>query len=195
MKKSTLFFFYPRGIMLLLIALLSSCVAAVVAVGAAGGMVVYDKRNMVAIEKDARIFYLVRKEIMTDPRFKNSRIVVSSFNQSVLLAGQTPTASLRVLAEKIAQRTPFVKRVYDEITIDYPLPIVQRSKDSLITGQIKSAMLARKGLESGSIHVVTENGVVYLMGMVTLEQANIAVNVARQIKGVNKVVKVFQYSR
>ncbi len=84
---------------------------------------------------------------------------MSSFNQVVLLAGQTPTASLRSIAEKIVQGTPNVRRVYDEITVDYPLPMMQRSKDSLITGQVRSKMLTKKGLESGSIHIVTENGV------------------------------------
>jgi osmotically-inducible protein OsmY len=54
-------------------------------------------------------------------------------------------------------------------------------------------MLTQKGLESGSMRIVTENGVVYLMGIATHEQANLAVNVARKINGVNRVVKVFQY--
>lgn len=179
-------------VFLLLGALLTSC-AAVVVVGAAGGMAVYDRRSMTVMERDARIFYLVHKEIVTDPRFKDSRIGVSSFNQVVLLVGQTPTASLRVVAEKIARGGPNVRRVYDEVTIDYPLPLSQRSKDTWITGQIRSNMLTKKGLESGSIRIVTENGVVYLMGIVTQEQANLAVSVARQVNGVNKVVKIFQY--
>lgn len=179
-------------IFLLLGVLLTSC-AAVVVVGAAGGMAVYDRRSVAMMERDARIFYVVRKAIVTDPRFRDSHIVVSSFNQVVLLAGQTPTSSLRVVAEKIVQNTPNVRRVYDEITVDYPLPLTTRSKDSLITGQVRSKMLTQKGLESGSVHMITENGVVYLMGIVTHEQANIAVNVARQINGVMKVVKLFQY--
>lgn len=54
-------------------------------------------------------------------------------------------------------------------------------------------MLAKKGLESGAIHIITENGIVYLMGDVTHAQANLAVSVARDIPGVYKVVKVFQY--
>lgn len=180
------------GIFLFLSMCLTSCVAVVVA-GAAGGMAVYDKRSVAMMESDARIFYVVHKAIVTDPRFRDSRILVSSFNDVVLLVGQTPTASLRVIAEKIAQSTPHVKRVYDEVTIDYPLPLSQRSKDTLITGQVRSKMLTKKGLESGSIRIITENGVVYLMGIVTHEQANLAVAVARQINGVNKVVKIFQY--
>ena len=178
-------------IFLLLGSLLTGCVAVVVA-GAAGAAV-YDRRSLSMMESDARIFHVVNKAIVSDPRFRQSRIVISSYNQVVLLAGQTPTASLRVVAEKIVQSTPHVRRVYDEITVDYPLPISERSKDSLISGQVRSKMLGKKGLESGSIHIVTENGVVYLMGVVTHRQANLAVSVARGVTGVRKVVKIFQY--
>jgi len=179
-------------VLLLLSTLLMGC-AAVVVVGAAGSMAVYDRRSVSMIERDARIFYTVNKAIVSDPRFRNSHIVVSSFNQVVLLVGQTPTASMRVVAEKIVRGTPNVRRVYDEITVDYPLALSQRSKDSWITGQVRSKMLTQKGLESGSLRIVTEGGVVYLMGIATHEQADLAVNVARQINGVRKVVKVFQY--
>lgn len=182
-----------RSIIFLLIsALLTGCVAAMVA-GAAASLVVYDRRSVVTIESDARIFHKIHTAIVKDPRFRDSRIIVTSFNRVVLLVGQTPAASLRVMAEKIAQSTPNVRRVYDEITVDYPIPIAERTKDTWITSQVRSLMLARKGLESGSIRIVTENGVVYLMGIATHEQANLAVNVARQVDGVRKVVKVFQY--
>lgn len=178
----------------LIFSLLTGCVAAVVA-GAATGLVVYDRRAVTMIERDARIFHLVHTAIVSDPRFRDSHIVVSSFNQVVLLAGETPIASLRATAEKIAQHTPAVRRVYNEITVDQPSLLTQRSKDTWITGEVRTHLLTKKGLESGSIRVLTENEVVFLMGIVTEEQANLAVNVARQVNGVRKVVKVFQYIR
>ena len=174
--------------------LLSSC-AAVLVLGAAAGLVVYDKRSFRVIEKDARIFHLVHTAIVRDKNFSNSHIDVNSFNQSVLLVGETPSASLRVRAEKIARQTPHVRRVYDEITIATPISISQKASDSWITGEVKSKMLARKGLASGSINVVTENSVVYLMGVVNRQQSHIAVDVARNVKGVKKVVKVFEYRK
>ena len=182
-----------KALLLLVISIASAGCVAVAVVGAASGVAVYDRRSVTMMERDARIFYVVRKAIVSDPRFRDSRVEVSSFNQVVLLVGQTPNASLRGVAEKIVKSTPNVRRIYDEITVDYPLSLTQRSKDSIITGQVRSKMLTQKGLESGSIHLVTENGVVYLMGSVTHEQANLAVQVARQINGVNKVVKIFQY--
>lgn len=179
-------------ILLILSSLLTGCVAAVVA-GAAGGLVIYDKRSVIMMESDARIFYQVHNAIVRDPRFHGSHIVVSSFNQIVLLVGQTPSASQRVLAENIAKETPHVQRVYNEITIQQPISIGQRSKDTWITSQVRALMLAKKGLESGSIRVVTEDSVVYLVGIATHEQANLAVSVARQVQGVKKVVKIFRY--
>ena len=94
---------------------------------------------------------------------------------------------------KIAQKTPNVRRVYDEVAVSMPISISQQSKDMIITGEVRSKILTKKGLESGSIRIVTENGVVYLMGIVTAAQGNLAVEVARQVSGVQKVVKVFQY--
>jgi osmotically-inducible protein OsmY len=179
-------------IILLISSLLISCVAVVVA-GAAAGLVVYDRRSLATIERDARIFHLIHKHIVNDPTFDKARVVVSSFNQVVLLVGQAPTVSLRVMAEKIARNTPNVRRVYDEMTVGYPIALNQRTKDTWITSQVRSLMLTKKGLESGSIRIVTENGVVYLMGIATHEQAGLAVSVARQVNGVQKVVKVFQY--
>ncbi len=176
---------------IVLASLLSSCVAVVV--GAAAGLVVYDRRSVGTLESDARIFHMVHTRIANDQTFRDSRIIVISFNKVVLLIGQTPQAELRDDAFRIARNTPDVRRVYNEINIDNPLTLSDRAQDSLITSQVRTAMLSKKGLESGSIRVVTEGGVVYLMGIVTHEQANLAVDVARQISSVEKVVKVFQY--
>lgn len=183
---------YRLIIVLFIAGLLTSCVAVVVA-GAAAGTLVYDRRSVATIESDTRIFHNVHKSIVSDPRFRDSRIIVISFNKVVLLIGQTPNASLRGVAERIARNGPGVRRVYDQIQVTEPSSLSTRTKDSLLTGQVRTQMLNKKGLESGSIRVVTEIGVVYLMGIVTNEQANLAVDVARQVKGVQKVVKVFQY--
>lgn len=176
---------------LLVSTLLASCVVAVVA-GAAAGMV-YDRRSVSTMEADARLFHVIHTTIVTDPQFRDSRILVTSFNRVILLVGQTPTSSLRVVAEKIARSAPGVVRVYDEVTVENPIPLTARTKDSWITSQVRSNMLTKKGLESGSIRVVTEHGAVYLMGIVSSEQATLAVDVARRVNGVNKVVKIFQY--
>ncbi|MCE0722061.1 MULTISPECIES: BON domain-containing protein [Legionella] len=178
-------------VFLLVTTLLTGCVAAVIT-GAVAGMV-YDRRGIITMEADARLFHLIHKAIVTNRQFSDSRVLVTSFNRVVLLVGQTPTASLRNLAEKIARTTPGVYRVYNEISVGYPIPLTERSKDSWITSQVRSMLLAKKGLESGSIRIVTENKVVYLMGIVNDQQASLAVDAARRVNGVSKVVKIFQY--
>lgn len=178
-------------IFLLVLFILSGCVAAVVA--GAAGMVVYDGRSVMRIESDARIFYKVNKAIVSNPRFRDSHVVVSSFNEVVLLTGQVPDLSLKLLAEKLAKESPKVQRVYNQLTVGPNTSLSTRSKDSWITSQVRAQMLAKKGLESGSIRVVTEDSVVYMLGIVTLEQADLAVEVARKVNGVKKVVKVFRY--
>lgn len=172
--------------------LLTGCMAAVV-VGTAAGLIVYDKRSLPVLESDARIFYLIERAIARDPRFHEARVQITSFNQVVLLAGQAPTAFLRQTAETVARNTPNVGYVYNEMTVDFPISYAQRTKDAWITSQVRANLLAEKGLASGSIRVVTENGIVYLMGKTTRKQSLIAANVARQIDGVHKVVKIFQY--
>tara|TARA_Y100000588_G_C14214208_1_gene908069 strand:+ start:1115 stop:1720 length:606 start_codon:yes stop_codon:yes gene_type:complete len=178
--------------LLIVLTVLTGCVAAVIA-GAAGGLVVYDKRSVAMISKDTRIFHKVHTKIVTNSIFDESHVVVTSFNQNVLLVGEVASESLKKQAETDAKTTPNVKRVYNELMIADPISLTERSKDTWITSQVRTQMLTKKNLESGSIRVVTEDSVVYLMGIVTHEQAKLAVDVARQVSGVKKVVKVFRY--
>lgn len=170
----------------------SHCAGVLVA-GAAAGAVVYDSRSIIDIERDTRIYHHIHRIIVKDRKFAFSNIQVSVFNQVVLLTGQVSSAGLKVAAEKIAQTTPNVERVYDQLVLDEPISMAQTTRDSWISSQIKAKMLTAKGLRSGSIKVVTSDGVVYLMGIVKKQQANKAANIARQVEGVKKVVKVFQY--
>lgn len=172
--------------------LLSSC-AGVVMLGAAGSMVTYDRRSLTMIEQDAHIFYVINRAITNDRRFQSSHVIVTSYNRAVLLTGEVTSTAQKQEAERIAQNTPQVRRVYNELTIAAPLSFRTQSHDALVTGKVRSRLLLQKGLESGSIRIVTEGGVVYLLGVATHEQADLAVNAARQVDGVEKVVKVFQY--
>src|SRR5262249_10897020 len=130
------------------------------------------------------------------PELRNeSHVEVSVFNRVVLLTGETPNPAWKQQAEDIAKTVPEITRVYNQLTIQGPTSSLTRTSDSWITAKIKTEMLATEDLKSGSIKVVTENGVVYLMGIVNREQADIAVDIARQVSGVQKVVKIFQYKK
>lgn len=180
------------ALFILLALLLQGCAAAVLPV-AAGGLIIYDDRSIRTLEKDGRIFHVIHTAIVRSSQLRNTHINVTSFKQVVLLTGQTPVASQRAMVEKIARNAPNVRKVYNEITVSASINNWRATQDTAITSSVRSHMLTKKNLESGSIRIVTENGVVYLMGDVTHPQADLAVNVAREIRGVIKVVKVFQY--
>ncbi|MBS0358379.1 MAG: BON domain-containing protein [Proteobacteria bacterium] len=182
------------ALVLALALVLPGCVA-FVAGAATGGMVVYEKRNVQTISDDTQIRHQVALKIKADLDFKDSHIAVASFNRVVLLVGEVPQASLREQAEKLARQVPKIKAIYNEIKVKHPISALSEANDSWITTKIKTQMLATNDLKSGLIKVVTEDANVYLMGKVTHHQADIAVDIARQVSGVQRVVKVFEYEK
>lgn len=124
---------------------------------------------------------------------KGSHIVVSSYNGIVLLAGQTPRADLKSLAEQTAGQVQRVKKVHNELQVMQPSSILARNNDTWLTTKIKSQMLADNSIPGSRIKVVTENGIVYLLGLVTQQEANRATNLVQGVSGVQKIVKLFEY--
>jgi len=173
---------------------LSGCVA-FLAGAATGGLVVYDKRSIPTIAEDHSNRYQIALKIKNDKAFEDSHIVVSSFNHIILLVGQTPKNTLKNKAEKIARNQPGIKKVYNGITINRPISPVRRSTDTWITAKVKTELLTNDQLRTSQIKVITENATVYLMGLVTKKQGNLAANLTRQVSGVKKVVKLFEYSK
>lgn len=185
------------GFVCLLTALLQGCIfVAGAAAGAAAIAVVYDHRPIESTIEDNKLANKIVETLHQIPALKNEcHIDVTVFNNIVLLTGEAPKPEWREEAGRIANETPNVKKVYNQITIQGPTSSLTRTSDSWITTKVKSQMLATEELKtnSSSIKVVTENGVVYLMGTVTRQQADTAVDIARQVSGVQKVIKVFQY--
>lgn len=164
------------------------------AAGAAAIAVVYDHRTIKNSVEDTKLANKIADKIHQKPYLKrDSHIEVTVFNRVVLLTGETPNADWKQQAEEITQQVPGIGRIYNQITIQGPTSSLTRTSDSWITTKIKSQMLATEDLKSSSIKVITEDGTVYLMGIVTQNQADIAVDIARQVSGVQKVVKIFQY--
>lgn len=122
---------------------------------------------------------------------KDSRIDASSFKGAVLLVGQVPRADLREQAAQIAADTADVTRVYNELTVGPNASFGVRASDNLITTKVKSQLWAEESIKDSKITVATEGGVVYLRGMVSRQQADLASKVAARIDGVQKVVRLF----
>ncbi|MBU1301398.1 MAG: BON domain-containing protein [Gammaproteobacteria bacterium] len=122
-----------------------------------------------------------------------SHIVVASYNGVVLLAGQTPRAELKQLAEQAASSVQRVKRVHNEVQVLKPSSGLARSNDSWLTTKIKAQMLADASVPGSRIKVITENGIVYLLGLVTRQEGNRATSVVQGVSGVQRIVKLFEY--
>jgi osmotically-inducible protein OsmY len=124
---------------------------------------------------------------------QNSHIVVTSYNGIVLLAGQTPRADLKALAEKEAAGVQRVKKVNNELQVMEPSSLLARNNDAWLTTKIKSQMLTDNAIPGSRIKVVTENGIVFLLGLVTQQEATRATNLVQGVSGVQKIVKLFEY--
>jgi osmotically-inducible protein OsmY len=122
-----------------------------------------------------------------------SHINVKSFNGQVLLTGQVPNAGVRQEAEQIVGQTREVKRIHNELEIAGPSSTIVRSNDIYLTSRVKLKLLSDKSIEGLRVKVVTENGIVYLMGLVSQREADQAVAIVREVPGVQRIVKVFEY--
>jgi osmotically-inducible protein OsmY len=181
-------------IVLLSLSLQGCIFVAGAAAGAAAVAVVYDHRKFEQIKQDRDINNGVLEKVSHIPNMsQDGHVNVTVFNNVVLLTGEVTTSSLREQAEAAAHEVPGVSKIYNQITIKGPTSSLTRASDSWITAKIKTQMMAVKDLKPSMIKVVTENGTVYLMGIVSHEQADTAVDIARQVSGVQKVVKIFQY--
>jgi osmotically-inducible protein OsmY len=175
---------------------LQSCIfVAGAAAGAAAVAVVYDHRKLEKILLDNTIAKDAIAKVKATPSLQeNCHIEITCFNQAILLTGEAAMPEQRQTAENLIRAIPDVTHVYNQITVQRPASSLAQASDSWITTKIKTQLLATKGLQSGTIKVVTEKGTVYLMGIVTPEQADIAVSISRQVAGVQRVIKIFQYT-
>lgn len=182
-------------VLLMGFSILQGCVVPFVAGAAASAVVINDRRNVQTMSDDQQIHYTAYHEIMADTSLTTgSHIVVEVFDRNVLLVGEAPTEDVRDRVEALVHALPKVRRVYNQITIGPAASATELSQDSWITTKVKTQMVATKGLHSSQIKVITENGSVYLMGIVTHDQAQLAVDVTRHIAGVQRVVKLFEYT-
>jgi osmotically-inducible protein OsmY len=124
---------------------------------------------------------------------KASNISVTSYNGLVLLTGQAPSETARVEAEQIVSQIRKVRKIHNEIKIAGVSSAIARSNDLWLTTKVKAQLLTNDAIEGSRIKVVTDSSTVYLMGLVTMQEADNAINIVRNIAGVEKIVKVFEY--
>lgn len=127
------------------------------------------------------------------PQLASSHINVSTYNKVVLLTGEVASSELRSLAGTTARNYRGVRQVYNELKLQGSSSLLARTNDSWLTTKVKTKLLANNEIASSQIEVVTESGIVYLMGVVSRLTADRATTVASNTGGVKKVVRVFEY--
>ncbi len=184
------------AVILLSISLLQGCVAvALVAVTGSAGVAV-DKRTLGKQIDDQRIELAAHSDLSTHQALQdNANLQIVSVNGSVLVVGQAPNTYLRDLAIKTITSVNGVLHVHNQIRISNEISFTTKTNDLWLTSKVKAALFAAENISATNIKVVTENGEVFLLGLVSKKQANSAIDIARNIGGVNRVFKMFEYTK
>jgi osmotically-inducible protein OsmY len=190
-----------RAILVLLLSLslmglLQGCAELFLAGGATAANVAHDRRTTGSFVDDEGIELKALKALHSDNEVNDkTHISVTSFNQVVLMTGEAPTPELRDRAEALVKQIPRVRRVHDEVVIAAPSSLSSRTSDTWITAKVKTSLFGVKlpHFDPTRVKVVTENGTVFLMGLLRRSEADAVVNRVRQVGGVQRVVKVFEY--
>jgi len=182
-----------RNLLLLALCLpvLAGCFgAAAVGVGA-GALVFADRRPSETYITDQGIELRAGNRVEEKYRDK-VHVNFTSYNRMLLITGEVPTPEIRTDVEKLASTVPGVKTISNELAIAGPSSLGGRSNDTYITSKVKARFVDANKFAANHVKVVTEAGVVFLLGMVTQAEANDAVEIARTTGGVQKVVRVFE---
>jgi osmotically-inducible protein OsmY len=185
----------PLSKAVLCVAMLSSlqgCVVFLAGAAVSGAVATADRRTLgaqtedkgIAVKADARM-----GDIVGDAGHVN----VNSYNRKVLLTGEVRDEAMKRAVEKEVRTISNVDTVINELEIAGPASYTSRSSDTLITSKVKLSLADKKTISANSYKVVTERGNVYLMGLVTQREGNIAADVAKGVSGVMRVTKLFEY--
>jgi osmotically-inducible protein OsmY len=179
--------------LLAILPFLHGCTAAVVGGAAATGVVIsQDRRTVGALTEDEGIENKTLSRI--GDRFKDGiHINVTSYNRIVLITGEVPDAATKAEVERIARGVENVRSVYNEVAIAGVSSYTVRTNDSVITSKVKARFVDAGKFNALHVKVVTENSIVYLMGLVKKAEAQAATEIARTTSGAQKVVRVFEY--
>lgn len=175
-----------------LAASLSGCFGLIVGAGVAGAVSTVDRRTLGAQTEDKSITVKAELE-MRKVTGDAGNVNVTSFNRRVLLTGEVRDEAMKQAAEREVRAIANVVSVINELQVSGSSSYTSRSSDALITTKVKASLVDMKTVSAISFKVTTERGVVYLMGLVTPREGNIAADVAKGVSGVTRVVKIFEY--
>ncbi|MBW8328467.1 MAG: BON domain-containing protein [Thiobacillus sp.] len=182
----------PIALVAVALSQLHGCAAIVVGGAATGAAVATDRRTAGVFVGDQEIELRAMTRLREAFPQKTENISTTSYNRQVLLTGQVPDESTRARATDIVKGVPEVRTVFNELSVSGVTSLTSQASDTTITGNVKARLLRDNRVPGTQIKVVTEAGVVYLMGLVTQAEAGIATEIARTTSGVTKVVTLFE---
>ncbi|OAM52310.1 transporter [Methylovorus sp. MM2] len=173
---------------------LSACIPVVVGGAAAGGAMVADRRTSGTYIEDEGIEIKAEKSINDNIGIANIHVNVTSYNRNVLITGEALTEAIKAKAEQVVKTIDNVRSITNELTVEEKSTLPQRNNDAYITSKVKARMVKENRFPTNYVKVITEGGIVYLMGIVSHQEAADAVDIASNTSDVQKVVKVFEYT-
>ncbi|UYW73618.1 division/outer membrane stress-associated lipid-binding lipoprotein [Pseudocitrobacter faecalis] len=175
--------------------LLQGCVAAAVVGGAAvGTKAATDPRTVGTQVDDGTLELRVNTALSKDEQIKKeARINVTAYQGKVLLVGQAPNTALASQAKQIAMGVDGATEVFNEIRQGTPISLGTASTDTWVTTKVRSQLLTTDQVKSSNVKVTTENGEVFLMGLVTDREGKAAADIASRVSGVKRVTTAFTY--
>lgn len=185
------------GALLTYLALLTGCAAPLVIAGgaAAGVMVARDNRSPEIMLNDERIELSSQERITANAELlANSHINITSYNGVVLITGEVLLPMYKTQVEKLVREERGVREIRNALRIAPASSTESRRNDTVLTSRVLSRLFDAENIESNNVKVVSENATVYLMGMLSREEAERVVQVARRTPGVARIVKVFEYT-
>ena len=176
----------------LLAASLAGCAPLIVGGAAVGSMLMVSDRRTSGAQIDDETIEFRGGARIRETFGDRAHINLTSYNRQVLLTGEVPTEAMKQQAEQVISRVDAVRAVINDLAVMTPTTLPQRSGDVLITGKVRASLVDASDLQANAFKVVTERGIVYLMGRVTPREADRATQIARQINGVQRVVRIFE---
>lgn len=159
-----------------------------------GAQAFYDRHSLQKkFDDNITTFNIYNDLYVNSKHFTGTHISIATFNDSVLIIGQIPDKKRQIEIEDIAKKYAKNRDVYNYTELASPSSMLVQASDSWITAKIKARLIAINDVDPSKIKVITENGIVYLLGIVPHEQASIAVDVAKETIGVQDVIKLFSY--
>jgi osmotically-inducible protein OsmY len=172
--------------------LMSGCAPLLLGGAAVGGTLVAVDRRSSASQLEDQTIEMRAGNRLRDQLGGRANVYVTSYNRQVLLTGEVQNAAARAEAETVVASVDNVRSTVNELQIANSPGFSQRTTDTLITGRVKAGFVDAGAIPTTAIKVTTTNSVVYLMGRVTAKEAEKATNVARNVDGVQRVVRIFE---